>query len=70
MTTRTTSVTPLGIGLIVLLGTVIGLQVNYPLNTIHGCLIIGLINGITAMAMAWAAFSAYDFFLASSRFRR
>jgi hypothetical protein len=60
----TMSITPLGIGFVVLVGTIIGLLVNHPLSTIHGCLVIGAIHGVVAAAASWAAFSVYDYFFA------
>src|SRR4051794_8340644 len=44
------SVTPLGIGLVVLLGTVIGLLLNFPIDTMAGCLVLGAVNGVFAAA--------------------
>lgn len=59
--------TPWGIGLVVLLGTVLGLWVHYPLDRLHGFLIIGAIHGVFAMAATWAASEAYRYFVKGAR---
>jgi hypothetical protein len=60
-------VTPAGIGLVVLLGTFIGLMVNYRFNLsyVDFYFVIGAVHGVMASLISWAAVSAYDFFFAS-----
>jgi len=67
------SVNPAGIGLSVLMGTVIGLLVLQP--TAHGValvayVVIGLVHGGMAALASWVGFSAYSFFAEQRRERR
>lgn len=61
------NVTPAGIGFVVLLGTMLGLMVNYrfDLSIVDFYFVIGAIHGCMASLVSWAAFSAYEFFFAT-----
>jgi hypothetical protein len=58
------SVTPGGIGFVVLLGTVLGFLINYNFNLsyVDFYLVIGAVHGIMAMLFSWVASSVYQFF--------
>jgi len=64
------SITPAGIGFVVLLGTILGFMVNYPLDRFLGMFVVGAVFGVMAMAASWAAFSVYDYFFAGYDHRR
>jgi hypothetical protein len=57
-------VTPGGIGLVVLLGTMLGFLINYDFNLSYMgfYFVIGAVHGLVAMMFCWAATSAYQFF--------
>lgn len=57
-------VTPAGIGLVVLLGTMVGLMINFNTNPSNYdfYFVVGAIHGFMAMLFAWVVSYAYGFF--------
>ncbi len=64
------SVNPLGIGFVVLVGTMVGTYINYPAAQPIGLVVVGLVHGGMAALASWVAFSAFRLFADQRRERR
>lgn len=60
------SVNPLGIGLIVLVGTILGFMINYPIEQIIGFTVVGVVHGLVAGVAAWVIRYTYGYFVPRS----